>query len=524
MEKQILDGILRLRQAQAQDDTTGCHAERMRSIPSYTVIALGAGFSGELPKNSRVIWLRRESDRKGRIFLDRPSLGSNQLEGYQRRFAKREQRYAQLASEVITIPEGSYANEAALKLLFAEVKNCGGFLTVLPEQVRDKEKFLTWLQSRLQFGFAAFELRNDLLSLEEINFCLQHIPQEKVLLSFRSKNSPALIFAKDYQIDWDIDLGVCPVAKPFILSSHQRFSDEATKVAVQVNSFAELLAGHKWQQEDPARRSFLPMSPNGRWNWYRLLMKNRMPVNFMREASGSAADQPTLCEWLSVPEKSEKFYAVLGDPIEHSFSPSFHREFFAKLGLPTFAIRVAREEWDEALQILQELGLRFASVTSPLKQQVGGNTLFFDEAHQVWKVSDTDTPALENTLIKELKKQQNQQEICIWGRGAMAQQLKKMLPTCQEAPSILVWAAGDTDNMPPEDWKPRQVFDLDYRLNSKGLQYAEKVAASYVSGLEFFEVQAKLQQQFWKDCHPESELVEDEGSKCVHVDSSFHSE
>ena len=37
-------------------------------------IAVGAGYSGPIPKEAFVIWLRRETDALGRVFLDRPRL------------------------------------------------------------------------------------------------------------------------------------------------------------------------------------------------------------------------------------------------------------------------------------------------------------------------------------------------------------------------------------------------------------------------------------------------------------------
>src|SRR4051812_4683821 len=43
-------------------------------IKGDLVVALGAGFEGPLPPKARVIWLRRESDKAGRIFMNRPRL------------------------------------------------------------------------------------------------------------------------------------------------------------------------------------------------------------------------------------------------------------------------------------------------------------------------------------------------------------------------------------------------------------------------------------------------------------------
>ena len=83
-----------------------------------------------------------------------------------------------------------------------------------------------------------------------------------------------------------------PPPEATILSLHEGDwaklrGDAILKLAVEVNSFAELKKGHDWWLQDPDRRAFLPRSKDGRWQWYRALYGPRMPVHYLREGDGS---------------------------------------------------------------------------------------------------------------------------------------------------------------------------------------------------------------------------------------------
>jgi shikimate 5-dehydrogenase len=51
--------------------------------------------------------------------------------------------------------------------------------------------------------------------------------------------------------------------------------------------------------------------------------------------------------------------------------------------------------------------------------------------------------------------------------------------------------------MPPKQWKPSILVDLNYTEDSPGREYALQVGAEYVSGLRMFQVQAEKQREFW---------------------------
>ena len=72
-------------------------------------------------------------------------------------------------------------------------------------------------------------------------------------------------------------------------------------------------------------------------------------------------------------------FAVIGDPIEHTLSPTMHNAAFENLGLDHvfLAFRVTPDEVEKALQGVRALGIRGLNVTMPHKHSV---TEFIDEA------------------------------------------------------------------------------------------------------------------------------------------------
>ena len=104
---------------------------------------------------------------------------------------------------------------------------------------------------------------------------------------------------------------------------------------------------------EPARRAFLPRAVagrEGRWQWYRSWMLDRAPIGFIREGDGTSLDQPTVMERLRMLEsgRGERFAAVLGDPVAHSWTPAEQFEFFARRGMPVLAIDLGEDEWKAA--------------------------------------------------------------------------------------------------------------------------------------------------------------------------------
>ncbi|MBI4126521.1 MAG: hypothetical protein HY465_03425 [Deltaproteobacteria bacterium] len=484
-------------------------------------IAVGAGFEWQPTHGVRCLWVRRPTDPLGRILLDRPRLDIN--------FSARDQRYDAISYEELTIPEGCDRSNVWEENYFSHhLKDVGGVITLLPKDFTHAYTWYWFIGRRLDWGIDAFEVRDDQLTLDQIGRVSESIPTGKTLLSYRTSDPARRVSPKPgIRWDWDLTLGPCPYGTPSILSLHERRGGETVtatlarlasegrgksflKAAIEVFTFDELGEGHTWMMQDPERRVFLPRSSDGRWQWYRLLVKGTARLNFIREGTGSSPDQPYLMQWLRVPQKVKSFAAVLGDPVLHSRTPAVHETYFASRGMPVFSIRVTEEEWKNgALDVLQRLGLRYAAVTSPLKTLAGSrNTLVWDERKKEWCGTNTDLHGLQ-TALKDVDLRGS---VAVWGGAGMFPVLKTCLPEASfysartgelkegpplDAPDLLVWASGRPGALPPSSWRPKQLFDLDYRQNSPGLDYAERHGIPYTSGLEMFERQAEEQQVFW---------------------------
>ncbi|UOF00766.1 shikimate kinase [Bdellovibrio reynosensis] len=521
-------------------------------------LVLGAGFDlSVIPESVRVLWVKRITDLDGRIFLNRPRLNPevSPIEEYQKRGVIREEKYKNRADEVYLMPEGIFENHhhamtVEKSVLTHTYLNVGGAITVLSEHILNEHRWQLFKNRFANKGISYFELRDDLLSPEQIQKALTELPGEEFIYSFRlplegSFPTSTEILQKAKWVDWAWELGkpdellkLIPAEK-VILSLHDgrqfyEWSGYESKIghlkfAPEVNSYSELLSGHQWQKENDKKRSYLPRSKEGRWEWYRLLQKGHQEINFWREGDGTASDQPSLWKWLANPELKNKFAAVLGDPVRHSYTPVEQSDFFNRKNVPVYAVSIRRDEWDEAFPILTKLGLGYAAVTAPHKEHAAEvvteknlqaiNTLFFDETSKTWKGTSTDEQGFFELIEGVGMIAPLQKHIFVWGGGGTLEMIKKAIPHATyfssrsgkprdesfevpESPKVLVWAAPRSIEtlMPPLEWKPAMVFDLNYKEDSPGREYAQLCAANYQSGLTMFTAQAQGQRTFWKKC------------------------
>lgn len=464
-----------------------------QNLEEAHVVAVGGGFDLDLiSKDRKVLWVRRDSDSSDRIFLDRPALTD-----YKKRFEERSVKFQERADLIYTIPEGLFeVDEAEKKILLGDFENLGGTVT---------------LPKRLYPGTLT-EVRDDLM--------LKSYQTSELLFSVRTGNQ----YPENTKIDWDIKKPLPKGLKPYIISTHENASavldayqetESILKFCPLVTSWSELQSGIDWQKQDPQKRAFLPRSESGKWNWFRLWMKGKQPLNFWREGSGSALDQPTLWEWLSHPNEAQKFAAVLGAPVLQSFSPTYHKSFFQQWRMPFYRIHIEPSEWNEAFKILDQLGLKAAAVTSPLKFEAGKivqksalNTIW--KSGLSWQGETTDRAGAFALLEKF-----NDKKVVVWGGGGVLNVLREVLPKASfyasrtgivrdnsavlTVPDVLVWADpfNSIQNI-STDWKPSVVVDLSYSDKSPAKLYAQKIKAQYVSGLEMFFQQAKEQQKIWE--------------------------
>ncbi len=523
-------------------NTAAAAFDRLRDDDGPAFVALGAGFDGDIPDGVAVLWIQRSTDGDGRIFLDRPALdpGLGPLEEFQHRFGDRDDRYRGIATETLLVAEGvDSVTEADRLILGLGESDVGGYLTILPGDIDRWDRFLA---KRLTWGIDRFEIRDDLLS-ESVSERVASIPANRRLVSHRT-NGKWLdgLATAGALVDWALELGAPPPGVD-IVSRHDRAersvpevaaelaeagTDAHLKLAIPVADFTELWQGHLWRTADPDKRSFLPRSDDGRWAWYRQTQRGSMQINFLREGAGSAADQPTLSDWVSMPHRSTTFAAILGDPVAHSRTPTSQARFFAQRGMGVVRIRMTAAECTaDNMEVLARLGLTHAAVTSPLKKaiyelcgQVEEPAATLESVNTVvrnddqWVGTNTDIGGL-TALVADVGKS----SVVLWGGGGTRATVLHALPEAvpysarsgtplsdgagfgSAGPDIVVWAVGRNRQQackwPPTGWQPRRVIDLNYGEDSPGLEYSHRLGAEYRSGLEMFRVQAELQQEFW---------------------------
>lgn len=490
------------------------------------MIAVGGGCVLESWKSkARIVWIRRVTDSNGRIFMNRPRLRP-EVEEWQESldlYIERTKLYTKWAHQSWFIPE--YIEDLKKLIpLFWQRNLCRYF---------ENGIFTVYLDSHTVHGQCMLELRDDLLSPQQMQHIVQQWPQRKYMISFRSPEADLSLLKKfsaaENIFDWDIN--VKPVTKEIMdlppgqvcLSSHTNTppaGEGLLKWAPEVKTWEQLMTGHKWWKEYPKHRAFFPRSADGRWQWYRELFARQMPFYFFREAEGSALDQAFWWQRELHPDKFENFAAVLGSPVRHSWTPGKQRDFFKHYSMPVVAILLKEEEWSVAIPILEKLGLKAAAVTSPLKKLAAGliknpdekvkqlgasNTLAFSKGQ--WVGTNTDIEG-----VHALKEAPFDEDIVMWGSGSMAQVVKQAWPEVQVvaqrtgdelaktlSPSVLIWSVGRSRHVkwPPIHWQPKYVLDLNYMEDSPGREFAKKVNAEYVSGDAMFFWQADAQQNFW---------------------------
>ena len=555
------------------------------NVSRSVFIALGAGFdlngfykekikqkqTKRIFSHYKIIHLMRETDASGRVFLDRPRLNLklSPYEEYLFLYKERQKIYWDFADEHFILPEWDFEFSDTEKLFFSLNKqkpNVAEAIITFNENSlsADKRKWKDSIDKRLNWGFCFFELRDDDWLDKQLCDLLSFIPNEKLILSFRRSENSVFLKQNLSSVlwDWPVEKKEKPPGVPAILSLHQRDDNLKAsienlmqhkahhyKLAVPVYNLEELLTGHHWFLQDPVHRSFLPLSSDGRWRWYRQIFGSLMKLNFVRESCEGIQDQPYLYEHLmnscrfndqnKMVPPAIKFCAVLGDPVAHSASPAEYRMDCADKKMLFVKISLSEEEFiKKNLGILQELGLVFCAVTSPLKKKAFSLCDELDEYTKIgqsvntmvlqsdkWKGFSTDEQGLK-VLLQSVPKDL----VVVWGGGGLKNVLQAELPLAdfysartgekysgvgeqvrnkkdkEESPQCVIWAVGRSRMkgclFPPSSWKPKLVVDLNYTEDSPGKEYALLTGAEYVSGWQMFKEQARVQKSFFNFAGP----------------------
>lgn len=455
----------------------------------HCVVALGAGYLGDIPSSWTVLWVQRSIDPTQSRFLHRPLLDSEALIP-NHRFSERERRYEALSDHQLVLREHRGAVCSYEKLFFESLWR-RSYLKW------DPSYFITLTKgnfSFLKFQKSPVEIRDDHWDWWDPK--LESFFQEnRVLLSFRNpdkkptKNIKNLL-GRAISWDWPVEWGACPYGSPPILSLHERAdSIEETfriiteqsveyklekspilKLAIPIHTFSELQAGEQWRQQDSSCRVFLPLSKEGRWRWYRCHKGREQPLNFFRLSSNHYKDQPFWWQVLSDAEdgialqasrkrnrdehgelhlekklfkkesqgqyKAPNFSAILGNPVNHSLSPWFHQSFFGERGLKFFEVPLREDEFEEGMSVLWKMGLRYAAVTSPLKTKAGRLARSFEPLNtlawgkECWHGANTDILGAKNFLssLRGQGEPDSVPSVAVWGGGGVLQTLRTILP------------------------------------------------------------------------------------------------
>jgi shikimate kinase len=574
IEKRAQKKIPEIFEAQGEASFRALEEQSLRALSeelkdeTSAMIVLGAGYCSSFwPESFKCLWLQRDSDQFPRFFLDRPFVGTSDPINFEKNFREREIRYQAKADFVWTLREGEglFDQTSSTKWIFEDFKfedtqiqnDC--VLTVFPQKELNVENFI---QDRKDWNLV-FEFRNDLWSFEneyeKLKKIILKFPHIRFLFSFRriEKISLEIFSFPNVLSDWDINLGQAPKGLEVSYFSLHDFtqpleeelrsldvfleekSNSYLKVAPVLSSFEELRVLYEWWKKNPSRKNIFPRSLNShhcgfekfpKWQWFRLYMKGKQRLNFLREGREGLADQPTLHQWNKA-GAFESFAAILGDPVVHSYSPVFHADFFKKKKMNFFAIPLSKEELnDDVFFFLESLGACAYAVTSPLKKHdvllknsspldlnadKVLNTLFKNNVDSVsiWKRANTDLTALKKMLtIQSSELSNNQSSWVIWGSGAIAEQAFDLLENVELSSASrgnlikkkgtsslsmnLLWAAGDEAPLPSFK-NIQKVFDLSYTFKSQARLYCFYQKIPYLSGKEFFEYQGQLQQIHW---------------------------
>lgn len=135
------------------------------------------------------------------------------------------------------------------------------------------------------------------------------------------------------------------------------------------------------------------------------------------------------------PTASTPVYAVIGDPISHSFSPTLLNEAFEHTGIDAVfvALRVREEDLGDALRGVRSLGIRGLSVTMPHKATIipflddvtvrsrrleSVNCVYWDGSRLMG--DSTDGPALADALERDYGESIKGSCVAIAGTGGAA--------------------------------------------------------------------------------------------------------
>lgn len=165
----------------------------------------------------------------------------------------------------------------------------------------------------------------------------------------------------------DVELGV-------ILEQMEATKPAFIKIAVQVNSAADLLRIVSWQQQYAHTKRHIILGMGWKAHWTRLQSPMCCPFTYTYLANGeqAAPGQVPLEQYTAHQLTKPAVFAILGGmQIEHSLSPLLHNTLLTTHGIDAFYTRipVAPDEPFPNIAKLHQLGVRGLSITAPWKER-----------------------------------------------------------------------------------------------------------------------------------------------------------
>jgi|GEM_PF-4779460 len=277
----------------------------------------------------------------------------------------------------------------------------GATRTLMPDEVRVEASCSHLISSWLKRGVRFVEMRDDLLTDEQLLRVARQLPQAHRALSLRRPRlqyRPLLEAVQPALVDFALELGalpeelLCAMGPRLIVSQHHREleaplssllrrleqtvpSDVGLKLAVPLRHLGELGEADAWSRHPGSLRLLLPIASDGsgRFAFYRLVRGADLLLNFVREPKNTLVlDQPTEAEWaarhaVQPSHSADSPFAVwLTTSPEPSVREPQLKSFFATYGWPLFRIELRPLDLTsgDVLGGLHRMGMRVAAAST----------------------------------------------------------------------------------------------------------------------------------------------------------------
>jgi len=188
-------------------------------------------------------------------------------------------------------------------------------------------------------------------------------------------------------------------------------------------------------------------------------------------------------------EKTMDHYAVIGNPIKHSLSPTIHREFAKQTqqDIDYIAIESPLDDFNKTLFNFRQQGGKGVNVTLPFKHQAfllaaphsdlakqafAANTLVFQEDNIIY-ADNTDGTGLIQDLTHNHNYSLQQKKILLLGAGGSAQGI--VCPLLESAPTQLVIA----NRTPEKALQLAKQFEVYGNVLGRGMNDLNLAAGPY---------------------------------------------